>query len=59
MDSMGCLVDSSDRTIVLIGLEDVIVIDTDDALLVCARDEAQRVGDAVGRLGEEGLEQLL
>lgn len=59
LDSMGCLVDSSDRTIVLIGLEDVIVIDTDDALLVCARDEAQRVGDAVGRLGEEGLEQLL
>lgn len=59
LDSMGCLVDASDRAIVLIGLEDVIVIDTDDALLVCARDEAQRVGDVVSRLGEEGLEQLL
>ena len=59
LDSMGCLVDASDRAIVLIGLEDVIVIDTDDALVVCARDEAQRVGDVVSRLGEEGLERLL
>ncbi len=59
VDSSGCLVDSGDRTVALVGLKDVVVIDTDDALLVCNRDEAQRVGDVVNRLAEEGLERLL
>lgn len=58
-DSSGCLVDSSDRTVAVVGLKNVVVIDTDDALLICARDEAQLVGDVVKRLAEEGLERLL
>ncbi len=59
IDSSGCLVDSNDRTIALVGLKDVIVIDTEDALLVCSRDGAQLVGDLVNRLAEKGLERLL
>jgi mannose-1-phosphate guanylyltransferase len=59
VDSTGCLVDSGDRTVALVGLKDVVVIDTEDALLVCNRSEAQLVGDVVNRLAEEGLERLL
>ncbi len=39
----------------VIGVDDVVVIDTEDALLVCRRDQAQRVKEAVARLREEGL----
>jgi mannose-1-phosphate guanylyltransferase len=33
----------SDRRVVTIGLEDMVIVDTDDALLVCRRDRAQDV----------------
>lgn len=42
------------KTAAVIGLDDIIVIDTEDALLVCRRDQAQRVKDAVARLRERG-----
>lgn len=38
----------------VIGLNDVVVVDTGDALLVCRRKHAQRVKDAVARLRELG-----
>ncbi|HPQ39788.1 MAG TPA: mannose-1-phosphate guanylyltransferase [bacterium] len=41
---------SSERLIVGIGLEDVIIVETDDAVLVCRKDKAQAVGDIVKRL---------
>jgi len=47
------------RLIVTIGLKDVIIIDTEDALLICACDRAQDVKLVVERLQKEGrLEHL-
>ncbi len=43
----------------VIGLEDVVVVDTGDALLVCRKDQSQQVKDAVARLREAGLERFL
>ena len=45
------------RLVSLLGLEDVIVVDTDDALLVAARDRVQEVKDIVARLKAEGRPQ--
>jgi mannose-1-phosphate guanylyltransferase len=44
----------TDRLIVTIGLKDMIIVDTDDALLVCARKEAQQVKELVSRLEKMG-----
>ena len=41
------------KLIALVGVEDLVVVDTADALLICRREEAQRVKDVVSRLGEE------
>ena len=41
-----------ERLIATIGLEDLIVVDTPDAVLVCRRDQAQKVRDIVGVLKE-------
>ncbi len=47
------------RLIATIGLKDVIIVDTDDALLICACDRAQDVKQVVERLQKEGrLEHL-
>lgn len=47
------------RKLVLIGLRDVVVVDTPDALLVMARQEAQRVREAVQILQQNGETHLL
>jgi len=43
---------SEHRLVVLIGLDDAVVVDTDDAVLVARKDRVQRVKDAVARLKE-------
>jgi mannose-1-phosphate guanylyltransferase len=50
---------SSGRLVATLGLEGFVVIDTPDALLVCPKDQAQAVRDAVDRLRAQGLEEYL
>ena len=47
LDSKNCLLRSSGRRIVAIGLEDLIVVETADAILVVPRGQSQRVREAV------------
>jgi mannose-1-phosphate guanylyltransferase len=46
-DSSRCYVQAGDRLIVLVGIHDSVVVDTDDAVLVCNRDSAQQVKQVV------------
>jgi len=48
--SSGNLVYSSGRRVVLVGVEDLVVVDTPDALLVTKRGDTQRVKYAVEAL---------
>ena len=41
---------SNSRLIAAIGLEDIIVIETKDSVLVCRKDDSQKVKDMVGML---------
>lgn len=54
IDSSGCLVFSGDKIVSLIGLKDIIVINTEDALLVCHRDHVQKVREIVDALKKKG-----
>jgi mannose-1-phosphate guanylyltransferase len=47
------------RLIAASGVDDLIVVDADDALLICHRDHAQSVKQIVERLRAEGREDLL
>jgi mannose-1-phosphate guanylyltransferase/mannose-6-phosphate isomerase len=49
-DVSNCLVHADKRLVVGIGLEDVVIIDTPDAVLVARRGETQRVREAVEQL---------
>ncbi|GAA4417292.1 mannose-1-phosphate guanylyltransferase [Georgenia halophila] len=51
-DAAGALVvPGTGRTVTLLGVPDVVVVDTPDALLVTTREHAQRVKNVVGSLG--------
>jgi mannose-1-phosphate guanylyltransferase len=58
-DSKGMYVDSHGKLVALLGVEDLIVVDTPDALLIADRSRAQQVGDLVKRLEKAGREDLL
>lgn len=51
IDSTGCIIYSPDKPVATLGLQDVIVIETPDALLLCAKDRADDVKKLVQKLG--------
>jgi mannose-1-phosphate guanylyltransferase/mannose-6-phosphate isomerase len=56
VDAHGCVVDSPDRLVALLGVRDLVVVDTGDAILVCPKNRAQdvrQVVDALRRLGQD------
>ncbi|MFT8704984.1 mannose-1-phosphate guanylyltransferase [Bifidobacterium aquikefiricola] len=60
LDSAGDVVaPQSGRTIALLGVDDLIVIDTPDALLVAPRARSQEVKDMVAHLAESGHDDIL
>jgi len=58
-DSSGNYVDAEGKLVALLGVKDLIVVDTPDALLIASRGHAQRVGDLVKRLEKSGRDELL
>lgn len=58
--SEGVLLEAAaGRTVAVVGLRNVVIVDTPDALLVCAADAAQDVKLVVDRLRADGREDLL
>jgi mannose-1-phosphate guanylyltransferase len=50
---------SPGRLVTLVGVEGFVVVDTEDALLICPKEHAQAVRDVVKRLKAEGLQEYL
>ncbi|AIQ98220.1 mannose-1-phosphate guanylyltransferase/mannose-6-phosphate isomerase [Prochlorococcus sp. MIT 0801] len=48
--SRNCYLESEQRLIVGIGIEDLIVIDTNDAILIANRDQSQNIGNIIKSL---------
>ncbi|WP_094549477.1 mannose-1-phosphate guanylyltransferase [Petroclostridium xylanilyticum] len=59
VDTKNCIVYGSGRLIATVGLENMIIVNTDDALLVCPKDKAQDVKKIVDRLKEEKRTEYL
>jgi len=56
IDSTGCVVynDVKTKTVAVLGMTDVIVVCTEDAILVCPKSEAQRVKEIVQEIVGRG-----
>ena len=59
LDSTGNLVDARGKLVALLGVRDLVVVDTPDALLVADRSRAQEVSSLVKQLEKTGREDLL
>lgn len=58
-DSTGNYVDARGKLVALVGVKDLVVVDTPDALLIVDRNRAQEVGSIVKTLEERKREDLL
>ncbi len=57
-DATGLVVPGSGRLVAVVGLDDVVVVDTPDALLVTTRARAQEVKEVVSHLTRVGRDDL-
>lgn len=58
-ESTGNYIDAGRKLVALLGVKDLIVVDTPDALLIADRRRAQQVGDIVKLLEKNGRDDLL
>ena len=58
IDSAGCMIYSPSKLVATVGVQELIIVETPDALLLCARDRADDVKKLVQMLTEEGFEEV-
>lgn len=58
-EATGIVVPRGKRVISLLGVQDIVVVDTEDALLITTREHAQRVKNVVDALKEAGRDTVL
>ncbi len=59
-DTENCLLfGNKSKTIATIGLRDIVIIDTEDAILIAHRDEVHNVKKIIDKLKEDDMEDLL
>ncbi|MBD3289500.1 NTP transferase domain-containing protein [candidate division KSB1 bacterium] len=59
MDTAECMIDVPDKFVAAIGVNNLIVVETKDALLICNRDNAQNVKDIVEAMKRKELKKHL
>ena len=59
LDASGNFLWSPHKLIAAVGIRDLVVVETDDALLICPRDRAQDVGRVVKELESQKAHKLL
>ncbi len=50
IDTTDCIISGGKKLIAVVGMENMIVVDTDDALLVCSKDSTQQVKKVIENL---------
>ncbi|MDH5712157.1 MAG: mannose-1-phosphate guanylyltransferase/mannose-6-phosphate isomerase, partial [Gammaproteobacteria bacterium] len=57
--SGGCYIRAESKLVVALGVDDLIIVDTADALLVAHREKVQDIKKIVEKLGNDGREEIL
>lgn len=59
VETKNCLIESQNRLIATVGVSDLVIVETNEAILVCSREKAQDVKKIVTALKEQGKEKYL
>jgi mannose-1-phosphate guanylyltransferase len=59
LESRGNLVKADDRLVALLGTENLLVVDTPDALLICPRSKTEKIREVVRELERKKAKEYL
>lgn len=59
IDTKRCIIESNGKLIATLGVEDLIIVETDDVTLICKKDKAQDIKSLIKELKIQKLEQYL
>ena len=59
VDTKNCILYSSGKLIATVGIDNLIVVETDDAIMICPKNKSQDVKKIVEELKAEHKEELL
>jgi mannose-1-phosphate guanylyltransferase len=59
IDTKNCISYAENRLIATVGVDNMIIVETADAVLVCNKNQAQKVKDVVELLKNRGLDQYI
>lgn len=59
VNSKGCVLEGSKKLIATVGLRDMVVVDTEDAILISTKENAGEIKQVLAKLREEGKTQYL
>ncbi len=59
VESKNCIVYSPKKTVAALGVSDLIIVETDDVLMVCSKEKAQEVKRIIEKLKAKKREELL
>ncbi|WP_456288560.1 mannose-1-phosphate guanylyltransferase [Paenibacillus sp. AK002] len=59
IDTKGCIIESNGKLIATLGIEDLIIVETEDVTLICKKEKAQEIKSLIKELKVQKLEQYL
>ncbi|MGZ9586215.1 mannose-1-phosphate guanylyltransferase [Paenibacillus marinisediminis] len=59
IDTSNCILESDGKLIATLGVNDLIIINTDDITLVCTKDKAQEIKKIIKELRDQEMDQYL
>ncbi len=59
IDTEHCIIQGDKKLIACVGLEDLVIVDTDDAMLICSKEHTSDIRKVIEKLKESGNTQLI
>ncbi len=59
VNTKDCVIEGSNKLIATVGLRDIIVVDTEDAILISTKENAGEIKQVLSKLRESGMEKYL
>ncbi|SKA76657.1 mannose-1-phosphate guanylyltransferase [Caloramator quimbayensis] len=59
IDTKKCIIQGNDKLIAAVGIEDIILVDTDDATLICSKDKCQDIKKLLNKIKAMNKENYL
>ncbi len=59
VSSESCIIQGGKKLIAAVGLEDIVIVDTEDAILICHKDHAGEIKQVMAELEDKGRSELL